>query len=172
MIIIIMGVSGAGKTTIGKALSEVIHGLFIDADDYHPQANKEKMKQGMALTDEDRKPWLRALNQQLHQQQAQQQKKQQQSPQHAPTIVACSALKSRYRDQLVEGLPEKSIRWVYLKGDIATIRKRMQARPHEYMPVALLESQFEILEEPENALVIEVAQGRDEIVKDIMQAYC
>lgn len=141
MIVVVMGVSGAGKTTIGGALARRLGWRFIDADDYHPPENVAKMAAGTPLADEDRWPWLDKLNRMLKKQ--------------GNAVVACSALKEAYRERLTDGLA--SLRIVYLHGTPELIRSRMKARPHRYMPASLLDSQFAALEPPAHAIAIDVA---------------
>lgn len=136
-----MGVSGAGKTTIGQALARELGWRFIDADDYHPQANVAKMAAGEPLDDEDRWPWLDRLNSILKSE--------------VNAILACSALKERYRKRLREGI--ERLEWVYLKGDLELIRSRLRDRRHRYMPASLIESQFAALEPPPQAITIDVS---------------
>ena len=138
-IIVVMGVSGSGKTTLGNVLSEQLHFPFIEGDDYHPTANIQKMTQGIALNDEDRKPWLEALNKVLKQQ-------------SSGVVLACSALKKSYRKQLSHGLFPKP-RYVFIDCDKAALEKRMQAREH-FMQTSLLQSQLDTLEKPSDALVV------------------
>jgi len=141
MIVVVMGVSGAGKTTIGGALARRLGWRFIDADDYHPPENVAKMAAGTPLEDEDRWPWLDELNRMLKKQ--------------GNAVVACSALKEAYRERLTDGL--SNLRIVYLHGTLELIRSRMKARPHRYMPASLLDSQFAALEPPARAIAIDVA---------------
>ncbi len=154
-LIIIMGVSGSGKTTIGQLLSDKTGWPFYDADSFHPQQNIDKMKAGIPLTDEDRRPWLDSMNafakEKLH---------------SSTLIFTCSALKEIYRQRLVKGIDNKC-RWVYLKGDFDTIAKRMQQREQHYMPPALLQSQFDALEEPEDAWVEDISLSPEIIVSQI-----
>jgi len=141
-----MGVSGSGKTTIGRALADRLRWRFDDADDHHPASNVEKMRLGTPLTDADREPWLTALRKIIDAS----------IKSREPGILACSALKQRYRDVLtVPGL-----RFVHLRGDLAIIRARMEGRQH-FMPVKLLESQFLALEEPRDAIVVDIALSVD-----------
>jgi carbohydrate kinase (thermoresistant glucokinase family) len=155
-VIYIIGVSGSGKTTIGTHLSAFIGIPFFDADDFHSKANKEKMQEGSALTDEDRADWLQSLNQLAI---VEIKKK--------GAIIACSALKRKYREILASGLKE-SVYWVFLHGDYKLIEERMKARKDHFMPDTLLHSQFEILEPPEQALMIDVLNNTDDIVRDIV----
>jgi carbohydrate kinase (thermoresistant glucokinase family) len=142
VIAVVMGVSGAGKTTLGQALARKLGWRFIDADDYHPEANVAKMARGEPLDDEDRWPWLDCLNALLKEQKE--------------AVVACSALKERYRSRLAEGI--ERIEWVYLKGDFELIRSRLDERRHRYMPSSLLQSQFAALEPPGKAITVDVNQ--------------
>jgi gluconokinase len=141
VIAVVMGVSGAGKTTIGEALSRVLGWRFLDADDYHPAANVAKMAAGEPLDDQDRWPWLDRLNSILRDEEN--------------AVLACSALKERYRRRLAEGI--EHVEWVYLKGDFELIHSRLGQRRHRYMPASLLQSQFAALEPPRQAITVDVA---------------
>ena len=152
-----MGVSGSGKTTIGRALAEELSVDFFDGDDYHPLENIKKMKEGKPLNDNDRYPWLIKLNALLIGRRDQ------------GCILACSALKESYRQQLTKGIDE-TVQLVYLKGAFTTIYDRMQSREDHFMPTALLQSQFAVLEEPKNALIIDVTLSLEEIIKKIKTA--
>ena len=134
--IILMGVSGCGKSTIGAALAQKIQAKFIDGDDLHPRANIQKMASGQPLNDDDRTPWLQRLNDVAY------------SLDHKNEtgIIVCSALKRRYRDQLRQ--QNKNMLFIYLKGSFEVILARLQARSGHFMPTELLKSQFEALEEP------------------------
>jgi gluconokinase len=146
-----MGVSGSGKTTIGEALARRLGWRFIDADDYHPAANVAKMAAGQALEDEDRWPWIERLNALLRQQEN--------------AVLACSALKERYRRRLAEGI--ERIEWIYLKGDFDLIHSRLAARRHRYMPASLLESQFATLEPPSDAVTVDVSGSVEDCITAI-----
>ena len=146
MIILLMGVSGSGKTTIGKLLAADLHWDFSDADDFHSSQNIEKMRQGIPLTEADRMPWLIELQTALEHW----------LQENRNVVLACSALKNSYR-QLLMTDPDRT-KLVYLKGSYSLIKKRLQERHNHYMTAQLLESQFNTLEEPLNALVIDVAQ--------------
>src|SRR5579875_1490088 len=122
MIVVLMGVSGSGKTTIGTLLAQRTGTIFADADDYHPAANKEKMRAGIPLNDDDRQPWLEILNRLL--------KTWNQGGEGG--VLACSALKQKYRDTLASGIPADAITFVWLDGDKDLISERMAARHHEY----------------------------------------
>lgn len=147
-LIVVMGVAGCGKTTVGAAVGEALDVPFLDADDYHPPANIEKMSRGIPLTDEDRWPWLDSLGHALRD-----------AADKAGTAVsACSALRRAYRERLIATAGEP-ILFVLLDGSHETIARRIGARKDHYMPPALLDSQFEILERPgpdENAMVLDV----------------
>jgi gluconokinase len=152
MMVLVMGVAGVGKTTIGEALARALGARFIDADDYHPPENVAKMKAGVPLGDEDRWPWLACLNEEL--------KKEQRA------VLACSALKESYRRRLAEGV--KDFRVVYLHGSAGLIRERMKARQHRYMPPALLDSQLATLEPPLDAITVDVAAPLEHSVATIV----
>ena len=154
MIVLVMGVAGVGKTTIGAALAHSLGWRFIDADDYHPAQNIAKMKAGIPLDDADRWPWLGRLNEELKQ--------------FENAVLACSALKQSYREHLAQGISD--FRTVYLHGSLAMIRERMESRKHRYMPAALLESQFAALEPPAGAIAIDVAATPEECVAAILTA--
>lgn len=152
MVVVLMGVSGSGKTTIGQLLAQDLGWPFYDADDFHPPANVEKMRRGIALTDADRDPWLTALRGLIadHLRDGR------------SAIVACSALKQAYRDRL--RLDKDRVRFVYLKGDFALLHRRLDARQSHYAKANLLPSQFETLEEPQDALTVEVGQRPEAVV--------
>ena len=155
MIYLLMGVSGSGKTLIGKKLSQISSLPFYDADDYHPQANIEKMGKGIPLNDDDRRPWLESL--------ANHMKK---WDEHGGAILACSALKKSYRD-LLENRSKVPVRTIYLKGSKSLIAERLKQRKGHFFDSSLLDSQFDALEEPERALTVEINQKPDEIVSQI-----
>jgi len=145
MIVVLMGVSGSGKTTVGQALAAKLGWRFLEADELHPQANIAKMASGVPLTDEDRWPWYDRIVAELRRHNA--------AGTHV--VVACSALKQVYRDRLAQA---GDIRFVYLKGDVATIERRIADRKGHFMPASLLASQFATLEEPSDAIVVDIAQ--------------
>ena len=153
-----MGVTGCGKTAVGALLARDCGWEFHDADDFHPAENVAKMRNGVALDDADRRPWLDRLNALLTD--AERQGKN--------TVLACSALKQAYRERLVRGCA--AARFVLLEGDIELIRGRLQARPGHYMNPTLLESQFAILEAPQDALRLDVAPPPEALVRSIRTA--
>jgi gluconokinase len=159
VIVVLMGVSGSGKTTIGTLLAERAGAVFADGDDYHPVANKAKMAAGIPLTDEDRLPWLRDLNRLLMQWHVAGMK----------GVLACSALKESYRQTLSMGLSEGEIQFVLLDGSPELIAARLAMRRHEYMNPSLLESQFNALELPQHGIVIENDRPPVEVVKEILE---
>jgi gluconokinase len=154
--IVLMGVSGSGKTSVGQRLSQVLSWPFFDGDDFHHQENKEKMANGVPLSDDDRAPWLAHLNDLIAEN----------LNEGTSLLLACSALKQEYRDQLTEGNPGTI--FIHLKGDYDFIFKRMQARTGHYMKAELLLSQFETLEEPAEALTIDIKQNLDAIIEEII----
>ncbi len=153
MIVLVMGVAGVGKTTIGEALARALGARFIDADDYHPPENVAKMKAGVPLGDGDRWPWLRRLNEELRKEQS--------------AVLACSALKESYRRLLAEGIED--FRVVYLHGSAELIRERMKGRKHRYMPAALLDSQLATLQPPAHAIAVDVAAPLEDSVAAIVE---
>jgi len=144
MIVIVMGVTGVGKTSVGQLVAQRAGWPFHDADDFHSTANVDKMRAGIPLTDEDRWPWLDRLNALLRDAEAK----------GESAVLACSALKQRYRDRLEQGLHD--VRWVYLHGTADLITARLQARKGHYMNPALLQSQFDALEAPRESVSIDV----------------
>ena len=159
VIIILMGVSGSGKSTIGKMLAAELDWAFYDGDDFHPPANIEKMASGIPLTDADRADWLAALAQLMRGL----------DEQGHSGVIACSALKQAYRETLQRSV--SNVQFVYLKGSYDLILSRLQARQGHYMPPGLLKSQFEDLEEPTQSLVVDVAQPPATIARRVRQAF-
>ncbi len=157
-IVIIMGVSGSGKTTVGKRLAEALDWQFIDADDLHSRENVEKMGRGIPLEECDRHPWLMAMRQQISAW----------LQQDKNVVLACSALKQSYREILDCSL--EPIKLVYLKGSQAMIEERMQSRSEHFMPLDLLNSQFEALEEPtpEEAIHLDISLPISDILERIV----
>jgi gluconokinase len=156
MVIVLMGVSGAGKTTIGRMLADVLGWEFRDADDLHSEANKRKMASGSALTDADRAPWLDSIRELVAKTVAR----------NSNLVLACSALKQAYRDRIVVDPAREKI--VFLKGSRELIASRIAHR-HHFMNKDLLASQFDTLEEPSDATVVDVAGTPQSIVEDIRQ---
>ena len=154
---IVMGVSGSGKTSVGKSLAEHLGWDFYDADDFHPQANVEKMATGMPLDDSDRTPWLAALHDLISSS----------LTQNRPGVLACSALKERYRRRLLEG--NAGVQLVYLKGSYELIWSRMIVRKDHYMKPHMLQSQFDALEEPSDALTVDISLPVDEILQVVIK---
>jgi gluconokinase len=156
MIVILMGVSGVGKTTIGQILSEKLGWPLFDADEFHSASNIEKMRNGIALQDEDRWSWLDRMNAMLREREGRGEN----------ALLACSALKQVYRERLARGTT--NLRWVYLKGNFELIRERLEARKGHYMKAGLLESQFATLEEPSDALTIDIGETPIAIADSIL----
>jgi len=154
MIVLVMGVAGAGKTAIGEPLARKLGWRFLDADDHHPPENVAKMKAGIPLGDADRWPWLDQLNEVLRQ--------------HEHAVLACSALKESYRERLAQGIPDFTV--VYLHGSAALIRTRLESRQHRYMPATLLDSQLAALEPPAGAIAMDVAAPLEDCVSAILVA--
>ena len=155
--IVVMGVSGCGKSTVAARLAERLGWDLAEADTFHCAANVEKMRSGIALTDEDRWPWLDAIAAWIGAARAQ----------DRPCIVACSALKRRYRERLAGG--HGDVRFVYLKGDYDLVASRIAGRTGHYMPLALLQSQYDALEEPaadEKALVLSIERPVEALVEE------
>ena len=156
-VIIIIGVSGSGKTTIGRLLSGELGWKYYEGDDFHPPANIEKLKHGVPLDDADRKPWLESLRDLIRNC----------LEQNDSAVVACSALKQRYRDFL---LVDERVILIYLKGDYELIRERLSKRRGHFLNPNLLDSQFAALEEPKTAMQVDVSLSPAEIVKSIRSA--
>ena len=159
MIVVLMGVSGSGKTTIGTLLAEREGAVFADADDYHPLANKQKMASGHPLNDDDRQPWLETLNQLLRSW----------YDSGKGGVLACSALKEKYRTTLSAGMPKGTVTIVLLDGSRELIAERLAARKHEYMNAKLLDSQLATLEPPVDALRVVNDRPPEEVVEEILQ---
>ena len=153
---IVMGVSGCGKSSVGKSLSEHLGWDFYDADDFHPRENVLKMTNGIPLDDSDRAPWLASLNDLILSS----------LKANRPGVLACSALKERYRQELTKNTD--GVQLVYLKGSYDLIWSRMKKRVDHYMQPHMLKSQFDALEEPTNALVIDISMPLNEIVQKII----
>ncbi|MGC1619644.1 MAG: gluconokinase [Candidatus Acidiferrum sp.] len=156
MIVIVMGTTASGKTTIGSMLATRLGWEFVDADDFHPPANVEKMRHGIPLTDVDREPWLQALRDKIIQW-------------HCETrnvVLACSALKQSYRDAL---RATSDVRFVYLKGTYELFIKRVLARKGHFAKQDLLASQFADLEEPTDAITLDASKSREEMVQEVFR---
>lgn len=154
MKIVVMGVTGCGKTTVGFALAEKLGITFIDSDDLHSVENKRKMSSGTPLNDSDRQPWLQAVSNTLQS--------------HKKIVVACSALKKSYREKILLGAP--TTQFIHLVGSQELITARLSERSHEFMPIELLDSQFQTLEplkQSEGGKAIEISQSIEEIVDEI-----
>ena len=158
MILIVMGVSGCGKTTIGEMLAERLKCDFADADSFHSQANKDKMHKGIPLTDEDRWPWLAAIRASIEEKQAD----------GTTHVYACSALKHVYRDILRDG--DKDVTFVYLKGTAELLRERIKTRKGHFFDPALLQSQLDTLEPPgaDEAIEVDIALSPEKIVDTVL----
>jgi gluconokinase len=154
MIVIVMGVTGAGKTTIGRLLAEQSGWEFADADDFHPPSNVEKIRRGVSLTDDDRKPWLVQLRAAIQHWIAEKRN----------VVLACSALKRTYRQELEAG-PE--VRFVYLRGSADLIASRLRARQGHFAGEQILAGQFADLEEPDGAVTVDIASTPPQIVAEI-----
>jgi gluconokinase len=159
-IVVVMGVSGSGKTTVARLVAQALHCQFLEGDELHPRANVEKMSKGTPLTDADRLPWLRRIAEEIDgwRQRGE------------SGVVTCSALKRAYRDILIGDRADVTL--AYLKGSRSLIESRMAARHNHFMPVALLDSQFGTLEEPapdEHAVVADVGGKPPEIATEILR---
>lgn len=154
----VMGVSGSGKSTVAEHLAAALHGTYLDADEFHPAANVAKQAAGIALTDEDRWPWLDALNAELrgHADDAR------------PVVLACSALRQAYRDRLADGVT--GLRVVYLRVSRAELERRLEHRRGHFMPASLLDSQLATLEEPVDAITVDGDRPLDDVVHAALAA--
>lgn len=157
--IVVMGVSGSGKSAVGAPLAARLNWRFADGDDFHPMANVRKMAAGIPLDDQDRLPWLKTLNSMLRDASAANQ----------PVVLACSALRQSYRNVIADGLPE--LRFVHLAGSIDLIAQRLNSRVHRYMPPSLLVSQFTTLEPPFDALTLDVGASVKVLVQAIIDGF-
>lgn len=155
--VVVMGVAGSGKTTVGEALAHRLGWNFYDADAFHPAENIAKMANGIPLNDADRAPWLAALHTLISTS----------LKENRPSVLACSALKESYREQLLAG--KEGVQFVYLKGSYDLIWSRISRRKGHYMKPQMLRSQFEDLEEPADAWIFDVSLPVEEIVQGIIQ---
>ncbi len=155
-IILLMGVSSCGKTTVGNRLSQILGWPFFDGDSFHPPANVEKMRSGLPLTDEDRLPWLNSMRVKIEEQMSS----------GGGAIFACSALKDSYRQILMKS--DSTITLIHLSGSKEKLRERATARVHQYMPASLLDSQFEALEIPKNAFAVSVEGTIEDTIAQIL----
>lgn len=159
MILIVMGVSGSGKTTIGRALAQELAWPFADADEFHPPANVAKMSAGQPLNDADRAPWLAAIRRQIDAWTVARQS----------AVITCSALKAVYREQLTGGRSE--IKLVHLHGDRALLLQRLAQRENHFMKASMLDSQLAALEPPKDALTVDIGATPTEIVREIRRHF-
>ncbi|MGI9506583.1 MAG: gluconokinase [Geminicoccaceae bacterium] len=161
-VIIVMGVSGVGKTTVGQALASALDADFAEGDNYHPKDNVEKMRSGQPLTDDDRWPWLDRLRAAIEAW----------LDEDRQVVLACSALKSSYRERLSpvlgDGPAKKAVRFVYLHADHDVIEARLSTRKGHYMPASLLESQLTTLEPPSDAIVVDATRPLEAIIDDLV----
>lgn len=157
MILIVCGVSGTGKSTVGKLLAEELKLPFFDGDDFHPESNVQKMKSGVALKDQDRQPWLESLSIELASWES-----------NSGAVLACSALKESYR-KILSSQCKKNITWIMLHGSTELLTERLESRKGHYFDSRLLDSQLDTLELPDYGWIIDVQQPPDEIVSDISQ---
>jgi gluconokinase len=156
VIVIVMGTTGSGKTTIGSLLAKRVGWEFVDADDFHPPSNVEKMKHGIPLTDADREPWLKALHGKIVEWTAEKR----------GVVLACSALKQSYRDEL---RASSDVKFVYLKGSYQLFSQRVLARRGHFAKQDLLASQFATLEEPTDAIIVDAAPSPEQIVSEVLR---
>ena len=155
MIVLVMGVSGSGKTTVGERLAAELGWRYVEADDHHSPQNVAKMAAGLPLDDADRAPWLQKINAELVRIEKQ----------GHSAVLGCSALKEAYRRRLAQDVAD--FRTVFLEGSYELIRERVEARRHRYMPASLLKSQFETLEPPQRAIVVDISGTADQAVAQI-----
>ncbi len=155
-VLVVMGVSGTGKTTIGKMLAHKLDIPFFDGDDFHPESNVEKMSAGIPLEDTDRMEWLQTLNKLAKQHKS------------SGAVIACSALKEYYREILKEEM-EDDMEFIFLEGSFQLIKNRIEQRKGHFMPMALLQSQFNTLETPKKAITVSVDQTPEKLVAQILK---
>ena len=160
MIILVMGVSGSGKSTVGHKLAKKLGAAFIEADDFHPPANVEKMRHGQPLDDLDRAGWLATLADEVNRSHGADE----------TVVLACSALKQSYREQLLAGVPAPLVRIVFLDAPPEVIDQRLRRRSGHFMPPSLLGSQFAILERPQDAILIDATKPLASVIAEISGA--
>lgn len=156
MILLVMGVTGSGKTTVGHILAERLGWVYLEADDFHSAANKEKMHRGVPLTEVDRVPWLDAIHAELVRQGAQ----------GKNVVLGCSALRDEYRARLTAGL---DVKLTYLRGSRELIAARLRSRTNHFAGESILDDQFAVLEQPRNAIVVDIDEDPATIVEEILQ---
>ncbi len=157
MIFLVMGVTGSGKTTVGKMLAERLGWVYLEADDFHSPSNKQKMHQGIPLTEADRQPWLAAMHAELVAQNAKRKN----------VVLACSALREQYRQILMDSL---NVKLIFLRGSRELIAGRLRQRAHHFAGESILDDQFAVLEEPQKTdLVVDIKEAPEQIVDEILQ---
>ncbi|MGB7844795.1 MAG: gluconokinase [Candidatus Acidiferrum sp.] len=156
MNLLVMGVTGSGKSTVGLLLAERLGWVYLEADNYHSAANKEKMRRGIPLREADRVPWLEAIHAELRTQDVA----------GKNVVLACSALREEYRRRLTSGL---AVKLVYLRGSKELIAERLRHRSGHFAGEAILEDQFAVLEEPRNALVVDITETPEKLVEEILR---
>ncbi len=159
-VVVVMGVSGCGKTTIAHGLAQRLGWQFLEGDRFHPQANVAKMARGIPLEDEDRLPWLQQLREAIIEARRESQES------GTGVVVACSALKQAYRDLLM--LNQEPFLWVYLRGEFELLRQRLETRSEHFMPAQLLASQFAALEEPQGAIVVDCGRSPQDLIAHLL----
>jgi gluconokinase len=156
MIFLVMGVTGSGKTTVGRILAERLGWVYLEADDFHSATNKEKMHRGEPLAEADRLPWLQAMHAELQAQDAL----------GKNAVLACSALREEYRQRLMAGL---HVKLIYLQGSRDLVANRLSQRKNHFAGVPILDDQFAVLEEPRNALIVDINRSPQEIAEEILR---
>jgi gluconokinase len=156
MILLVMGVTGSGKSTVGRILAERLGWVYLEADDFHSASNKERMRHGVPLTEADRQPWLDAIHTELQKQYAE----------GKNVVLACSALREEYRAKLMAGL---NVKLIYLRGLRKLIAGRLRQRTDHFAGESILDDQFAVLEEPHKSLVVDIAQTPEQIVEEILR---